>query len=61
MNPIVLAYLIMSDGNYDKLRNRVRRRSATNSYSKQDVEKWQKAINDILGIYVYTIETINGF
>ena len=50
MNPIVLAYLIMSDGNYDKLRKRVR--IYTNSYSKQDVEKLQKAINDKLGIYV---------
>ena len=50
MNPTVLAFLIMSDGNYDKLRKRVR--IYTNSYSKQDVEKLQNAINDKLGIYV---------
>ena len=50
MNPIVLAYLIMSDGNYDKLRKRVR--IYTNSYSKQDVEKLGKSINENLGIYV---------
>lgn len=31
MNPLVLAYLIMTDGNYDKSRNRVR--IYTNSYS----------------------------
>jgi hypothetical protein len=50
MNPIVLAFLIMSDGNYDKLRKRVR--IYTNSYSKQDVERLQKAINEKLSIYV---------
>ena len=50
MNPIVLAYLIMSDGNYDKLRKRVR--IYTNSYSKQDVENLGKSINNNLGIYV---------
>ena len=50
MNAIVLAYLIMGDGNYDSSRKRVR--IYTNSYSKQDVEKLQKAINDKLGIYV---------
>jgi hypothetical protein len=50
MNPVVLAYLIMSDGNYDKLRKRVR--IYTNSYSKEDVVKLGKSINDNLGIYV---------
>ena len=50
MNAIVLAYLIMGDGNYDSSRKRVR--IYTNSYSKQDVEKLQKAINEKLGIYV---------
>jgi hypothetical protein len=50
MNPVVLAYLIMSDGNYDKLRKRVR--IYTNSYSKQDVDKLGKSINNNLGIYV---------
>ena len=58
MNPIVLAYLIMSDGNYDKLRNRVR--IYTNSYSKQDVEKLQKAINERLGIYVGILHDRNN-
>lgn len=50
MNPIVLAYLIMSDGNYDKLRKRVR--IYTNSFQKKEVENLQKAITEKLGIYV---------
>lgn len=50
MNPIVLAYLIMSDGNFDKSRNRVR--IYTNSYSKLEVEKLAEAINLKLNIYV---------
>lgn len=50
MNPIVLAYLIMGDGNYDNLRQRVR--IYTNSYSKEDVVKLQKAIIANLGIHV---------
>lgn len=50
MNPTILAYLIMSDGNYDKSRKRVR--IYTNSFSKQEVEMLQKAIQDNLGIYV---------
>jgi hypothetical protein len=50
MNPIVLAYLIMTDGNFDKARNRVR--IYTNSYSKVDVERLAKAININLNIYV---------
>lgn len=50
MNPTILAYLIMSDGNYDKSRNRVR--IYTNSFSKQEVEMLQKAIQDNLGLYV---------
>lgn len=37
MDPIVLAYLIMTDGNFDKGRNRVR--IYTNSYSKDDVQR----------------------
>jgi hypothetical protein len=41
MNPIVLAYLIMTDGNYDKSRKRVR--IYTNSYTKKEVELLQKA------------------
>jgi hypothetical protein len=43
LNPVVLAYLIMTDGNFDKNRNRVR--IYTNSYSKEDVEKLASAIN----------------
>lgn len=50
MNPIVLAYLIMSDGNFDKTRNRVR--IYTNSYSKMDVERLAKAIQSKLNIYI---------
>lgn len=49
LNPIVLAYLIMSDGNFDKGKNRVR--IYTSSYIKQDVENLARAINDKLGIY----------
>jgi hypothetical protein len=49
MNSIVLAYLIMTDGNFDKGRNRVR--IYTNSYSKEEVENLAKAINNNLGIY----------
>jgi hypothetical protein len=50
MNPLVLAYLIMTDGNFDKSRKRVR--IYTNSYSKEEVQLLQKAITDNLGIYV---------
>jgi len=50
LNPVVLAYLIMTDGNFDKNRNRVR--IYTNSYSKEDVGRLAKAINIKLGIYV---------
>jgi hypothetical protein len=49
MNPIVLAYLIMSDGNFDKSRNRVR--IYTNSLTKQEVELLADSIKDKLGIY----------
>ena len=49
LNPVVLAYLIMTDGNFDKTRNRVR--IYTNSYIKEDVERLAKAINTKLGIY----------
>ena len=49
MDPIVLAYLIMTDGNFDRGRNRVR--IYTNSYSKEDVERLATAINTNLGIY----------
>lgn len=49
MDPIVLAYLIQGDGNFDKGRNRVR--IYTNSYSKSDVESLALAINTKLNIY----------
>jgi len=50
MDPIVLAYLLMSDGNFDKNRNRVRIYS--NSFTKEDVQMLAEAINAKLGIYV---------
>lgn len=50
MNPVVLAYLIMSDGNFDKSRNRIR--IYTNSYSKVEVERLAKSIQSNLDIYV---------
>lgn len=50
MNPIVLAYLILTDGNFDKSRNRIR--IYTNSYSKLEVERLAKAIELKLDIYV---------
>ena len=50
MDPIVLAYLLMSDGNFDKNRNRVR--IFTNSFTKEEVQILADAINAKLGIYV---------
>ena len=50
IDPIVLAYLIMSDGNFDKGRNRVR--IYTNCFKKQEVEELALAINNKL--YIYT-------
>lgn len=49
MDPIVLAYLIQGDGNFDKGRNRVR--IYTNSYSKADVERIAMSIQTKLNIY----------
>jgi len=49
MDPIVLAYLIMTDGNFDKGRNRVR--IYTNSYKKEDVHNLALVINKKLKIY----------
>jgi len=49
IDPIVLAYLIMTDGNFDKGRNRVR--IYTNSFKKDEVQNLALAINKILGIY----------
>ena len=50
MDPIVLAYLLQGDGNFDKNRNRVR--IYTNSYQKQEVENLALAINTKLNIYI---------
>jgi hypothetical protein len=47
VDPIVLAYLIMTDGNFDKSRKRVR--IYTNSFRKDEVQNL--AINKNLGIY----------
>ena len=49
MDPIVLAYLIQGDGNFDKSRNRVR--IYTNSYQKLEVENLALAIKTKLNIY----------
>ena len=49
MDPIVLAFLIQGDGNFDKGRNRVR--IYTNSYTKSDVENLALSINTKLNIY----------
>ncbi len=49
MNPIVLAYLIQGDGNFDNSRNRVR--IYTNSFSKIEVENLAKSIKTKLNIY----------
>ena len=49
IDPIVLAYLIQGDGNYDKSRNMVR--IYTNIFSKQEVENLALAINTRLNIY----------
>lgn len=49
INPIVLAYLIMTDGNFDKNRKRIR--IYTNSFQKDEVQNLALAINDKLGIY----------
>lgn len=48
-----LAYLIMSDGNFDAGRNRVR--IYTNSFSKADVELLAKAIKSNFDLYVAVI------
>jgi len=49
MDPIVLAYLIMSDGNFDNSRKRVR--IYTNSFSKLEVQNLALSINENLNIY----------
>ena len=50
MNPIVLAYLIMTDGNFDRGRNRIQ--IYTNSYTKNDVKRLALAIQTKMDIYV---------
>lgn len=50
MDPIVLAYLIMTDGNFDKDRNRVR--IYTNSFTKEEVQILADSIISKLGIDV---------
>ena len=54
MDPIVLAYLIQGEGNYDKGRNRVR--IYTNSYTKSEVENLALAINIKLNIYTAVLQ-----
>jgi hypothetical protein len=49
VDPIVLAYLIMTDGNFDNSRKRVR--IYTNSFRKDEVQNLAVAINKNLGIY----------
>lgn len=58
MDPIVLAYLIMTDGNYDKGRNRVR--IYTNSYSKEDVQRLALIIKEKFDIYTGVLHDRNN-
>lgn len=58
MDPIVLAYLIMTDGNFDKGRNRVR--IYTNSYSKEDVQRLALIIKDKFEIYTGVLHDRNN-
>jgi LAGLIDADG DNA endonuclease family len=57
INPIVLAYLIMTDGNFDASRNRVR--IYTNSYKKDEVVKLADAIMNNLKIYTGVLHDRN--
>lgn len=50
MDSVVFAYLIMTDGNFDTNRNRVR--IYTNSFTKEEVISLGEAINKKFGIYV---------
>jgi LAGLIDADG DNA endonuclease family len=50
LDPIVLSYLIQTDGNFDKNRNRIR--IYTNSYTKEEVQNLANAINTNLNIFV---------
>ena len=57
LDPVVLAYLIMADGNFDKGRNRVR--IYTNCFKKQEVELLASAIKNNLGIYTGVLHDRN--
>jgi hypothetical protein len=57
IDPIALSYLIMTDGNFDKGRNRVR--IYTNSYNKEEVQNLANAINTKFGIYVGVLHDRN--
>jgi hypothetical protein len=48
----------MTDGNFDKGRNRVR--IYTNSYTKEEVERLALAINNKLGIYTGVLHDRNN-
>jgi hypothetical protein len=54
LDPIVLAYLIMGDGNFNKGRNRVR--IYTNSFTKDQVESLALAIDKKFGIYTGVLQ-----
>jgi len=58
LDPVVLAYLIQTDGNFDKGRNRVR--IYTNSYQKEDVKILAFAINKKMGIYTGVLHDRNN-
>jgi len=58
LDPVVLAYLIQTDGNFDKGRNRVR--IYTNSYQKEDVKNLAIAINKKMGIYTGVLHDRNN-
>lgn len=48
MNPVVLAFLLMGDGNFDKGRNRIR--IYTNSFTELEVRLLSKSINENIKI-----------
>jgi len=58
MSPIVLAHLIMGDGNL-KPKDKIIR-IYTNSFSKQDVERLGQAITNKLGIVAKAVHDRNG-
>ena len=55
MNPIVLAYLIQGDGNFDKGRNRVR--IYTNSFNKLEVENLAEILRKNYNLKTSIIKT----